>query len=83
MSMKLVKNCIARDDEMKHEEENIIKQFDKTTAEIVHHYHKSLPSKIYLDKMFNNKNDYAFLNKRLPAHATGGPGSVGTEGRTE
>ena len=70
MSMKLVKNCIARDDGMKHEEENIIKQFDKTTAEIVHHYHKSLPSKKNLDKMFN-KNDYAFLNKRLQAHATG------------
>ena len=44
--MKLIKNNIARDDEMKHEEENIIKQFDKTIAKIVHHYHKSLPSKM-------------------------------------
>ena len=51
MLMKLVKNCIARDDEMKQEEENIIKQFDRTTAKIVHHYHKSLPSKIYLERV--------------------------------
>ena len=53
MSIKLVRNNIARDDEMKHEEENIIKQFSKTLATTVHHYHKSLPSKMF------NMNDKA------------------------
>ena len=52
MSIKLVRNNIARNDEMKHEEENIIKQFRKTIASTVHQYHKSLPS-----KMFNMKDE--------------------------
>ena len=44
--MRIVLNQIARDDEMKQEEINIIDQFNKTIATRVQHYHKTLPSKV-------------------------------------